>query len=215
MKRLKIPHYSEIGSECLADFAYKIAEIGACDMIENVNWAKQFPYKPLTEFSILRTDQSLFIHFFVRGNLLKAEYTVDQSPVFKDSCVEFFCKVPDNPYYYNFEFNCIGTCSASRRVARTEDVQRLNKEELSSIKRYSSIGKKAFKEMQGIFEWELSVEIPLSLIGLDSINLPTHLQANFYKCADDTISPHYVSWNRIPTDTPDFHRPDFFGILEF
>jgi len=184
-------------------------------MIEKLNWAKQFPYKPLTEFSILRNDDSLFIRFFVRGNMLKAVYSEDQSPVHKDSCVEFFCKVPSSDYYFNFEFNCIGTCSASRRKSRTEDVQRLTAAELLTIKRFSSIGRKAFKEMQGMFEWELTVEIPLTLIGIDSAAMPKQLMANFYKCADDTISPHYVSWNPIKSEMPEFHRPDCFGVLEF
>jgi len=214
MKRLKIPYFSELNSDSLSNITNALSEKGASDMIEKLNWAKQFPYKPLTEFSVLRNDDSLFIRFFVRGNMLKAVYSEDQSPVYKDSCVEFFCKVPSADYYYNFEFNCIGTCSASRRKSRTEDVQRLTAEELLTIKRFSSIGRKAFKEMQGMFEWELTVEIPLKLIDIDTANLPKQLMANFYKCADDTVSPHYVSWNPIKSESPEFHRPDCFGLLE-
>lgn len=215
MKRLKIPYCADLNSNELSSIVSILADKGASDMIEQVNWKKQFPYKPLTEFSVLRNDTSLLVRFFVRGNMLKAVYSKDQSPVYQDSCVEFYCKVPTSEYYYNFEFNCIGTCSASRRKSRTEDVQRLNEQEMLSIKRFSSIGRKAFQEMQGMFEWELTIEIPLQLIGVDSANLPTHLMANFYKCADDTVSPHYVSWSPIQTDVPDFHRPEFFAMLEF
>jgi hypothetical protein len=39
------------------------------------------------------------------------------------------------------------------------------------------------------------------------------LRANFYKCADNTRIPHYVSWNPIEVASPDFHRPEFFGEL--
>ncbi|MDR1556412.1 MAG: hypothetical protein LBS88_05185, partial [Tannerellaceae bacterium] len=35
------------------------------------------------------------------------------------------------------------------------------------------------------------------------------------KCADDTDTPHYLSWNPIAVSAPDFHRPDFFGEIYF
>ena len=69
--------------------------------------------------------------------------------------------------------------------------------------------------MEGMFEWELTVKIPLNLMGLDPENLPDKIRANFYKCADDTDSMHFVSWSPIETENPDFHRPDFFGELYF
>jgi hypothetical protein len=215
MKKLHVPFYPQISGKDIGDLTTVLVENSASDMVENVNWPKQFPYKPLTEFNILRSDTSLFIHFNVRGNLLKAAYSDDQSPVHEDSCVEFFCQVPGSEYYCNFEFNCIGTCSASRRKGRNVDVQLFNKAEMQTIKRLPSIGRRAFNEMQGNFEWELSIEIPFALMGIDSANLPTKLKANFYKCADDTDSPHFVSWNAIATEQPDFHRPEFFGELEF
>jgi hypothetical protein len=39
--------------------------------------------------------------------------------------------------------------------------------------------------------------------------------ANFYKCGDDTSKRHYLSWNPVKTAKPDFHRPEYFGILNF
>ena len=215
MKKLQIPYYPQISGKELTDLSPLIIDAGASDMVEKVNWAQRFPYKPLTQFHILRSESSLFIRFNVRGNLLKATYSIDQEPVYKDSCVEFFCQVPGSEYYCNFEFNCIGTCSASRRKGRNDDVQVFSKDEMLTIKRLPSIGRRAFNEMQGNFEWELTVEIPFNLMGIDPENLPAKLMANFYKCADDTDSPHFVSWNAIDTVKPDFHRPEFFGELEF
>ncbi|MBV5342983.1 hypothetical protein JZU68_05035, partial [bacterium] len=172
MKKLHVPFYPQISGKDIGDLTTVLVENSASDMVENVNWPKQFPYKPL-----LRSDTSLFIHFNVRGNLLKAAYSDDQSPVHEDSCVEFFCQVPGSEYYCNFEFNCIGTCSASRRKGRNVDVQLFNKAEMQTIKRLPSIGRRAFNEMQGNFEWELSIEIPFALMGIDSANLPTKLKA--------------------------------------
>lgn len=41
------------------------------------------------------------------------------------------------------------------------------------------------------------------------------IKANFYKCGDELQTPHFLSWNPINIEKPDFHRPDFFGSLEF
>ena len=41
------------------------------------------------------------------------------------------------------------------------------------------------------------------------------IKANFYKCGDELQTPHFLSWNPIQIEQPDFHRPDFFGTLEF
>jgi len=41
------------------------------------------------------------------------------------------------------------------------------------------------------------------------------VRANFYKCGDELQTPHFLSWNPVRTERPDFHRPDFFGVLEF
>lgn len=114
----------------------------------------------------------------------------------------------------NFEFNCIGTCDAARRLSREEKTS-LTDEEYKSIIRYSSLENKTFNEKKGIYDWELLVAIPLSVMGLDPQNLPEKILANFYNCADDTEYPHFVSWNPIDLPNPDFHCPKFFGELYF
>jgi hypothetical protein len=52
-------------------------------------------------------------------------------------------------------------------------------------------------------------------MGLDAKNLPEKIRGNFYKCADDTEMPHFVSWSPIHLPTPNFHCPDFFGEIYF
>ncbi len=41
------------------------------------------------------------------------------------------------------------------------------------------------------------------------------MSANFYKCGDKLTVPHFVTWNSIGTNKPDFHQPKFFGELYF
>ena len=68
-------------------------------------------------------------------------------------------------------------------------------------------------EKLGVYSWELVVAIPFRLMGLDPDNLPEKIMGNFYKCADDTEFPHFVSWSPIDLPSPNFHCPEFFGEI--
>lgn len=214
MTSLTIPYLPQLSELDINSMIHVMEEQALRQNIGYANWPEQFPYKPITAFSIARDSKKLYINFFVRGNCLKAIHEKDQSPVWTDSCVEFFMKAEDSDKYCNFEFNCIGTCYAARRVTRP-DFTLLSTEELNQIERYPNLGRKPFVEMQGLFTWDLLVAIPFEIMGLDGNNLPEKITGNFYKCADDTALPHYVSWAPIDTPKPDFHRPEFFGELYF
>lgn len=215
MKQMHIPYLDNLDHISIEKAGDILETSGNRAKIETLNWPESYPYRPITYFNIARSAEAVFIHFSVSGTMLKAVYSADQSPVHEDSCVEFFCMPQGADKYTNFEFNCIGTCSASSRKGRSEDVVPFSPEEMQTIERYSSIGKKPFKEMEGMFDWSLTVKIPMRLMGIDSLHLPPSIRANFYKCADDTDSPHFVSWTPIHTEKPDFHRPEFFGELLF
>ena len=215
MKQIKIL-YNDVLNDIELEAASELMDgFGHRDLVENLNWKETYPYRPITLFNIARSNDSIFIKYSVRGSMLRAIFSNDLDPVNEDSCVEFFCKLPDSDSYMNFEFNCIGTCNASKRKSKTEGVVRYTLDELAQIKRYPSIGRRAFNEMEGMFEWELTVKIPFTLMGIDPTNLPKKMMGNFYKCADGTDSPHYVSWSPIKTKKPNFHCPEFFGELIF
>lgn len=184
---------------------------GVRGSIDNANWAEAFPYKPLSTFTTAHSGKCLYIDFFVRSNFLRAENSADQSPVSQDSCVEVFLQPELGGEYWNFEFNCIGAINASHRFERPAPV-RLTSEELGQIKRYPSCDRRPFKEIEGLFAWNLLVVIPFSLMGLN-YTAGTAIRGNFYKCASASALPHYLSWNPIKSDKPDFHRPEFFGNI--
>lgn len=183
--------------------------------ISNANW-EEYPYKPITVVDVARTDKNLYLRYFVKGNSLKASYLEDGSPVHKDSCVEFFVKpeLEISYNYMNFEFNCIGTCDASYRESRDKKIG-LNIDEYALIRRHSSLERKTFEEQTGMHSWELTVAIPFSIMGINPKKLPEKLFVNFYKCADETQHPHYLSWAPIDLPVPNFHCPYFFGELYF
>jgi hypothetical protein len=213
MKTLSISLLPELTELSAERAAVLLDDMGTRFSIESVNWPERFSYKPITFVSTGRSKTDLYLLFKVHGNCLRAANTQDNQNVNEDSCVEFFVQVPDTKNYINFEFNCAGVCKAAYHVETRDNFTYFAPEQMARIERWSSIGKRAFNELSGLFAWELSVRIPFELIGLDTERLPSTLYGNFYKCADATAHPHYVTWNPVKTEKPDFHRPEFFGEI--
>lgn len=213
MKTLNVPYLPQLDELEMSSVGYAMENQAQRDYISIINWP-EYVYKPIVAFDTAYSDRYFYIRYFVKGFSLKAVYDKDDSNVHRDSCVEFFMQRPGDKSYMNFEFNCIGTCDAARRESR-EAKDSLSAAEYASIKRYSSVEEAAFEEKKGIYEWELLVAIPLSVMGLDPLNMPEKIRGNFYKCADDTEYPHFLSWSPIDLPAPNFHCPQFFGEIYF
>ncbi|MCI6903538.1 MAG: carbohydrate-binding family 9-like protein [Bacteroidales bacterium] len=181
--------------------------------VDTVNWPSVTAYQPICAVMGAYSDKYLYAHFVVRENGILAENCKNLSPVANDSCVEFFLKTPTSDEYWNFEFNCIGAVNASHRVTRPNAI-RLTDEEIASIKRHSSCGTEPFGEKPGIHTWTLTIAIPLTLIGINSADKPSHISGNFYKCAGKATHPHYLSWAPIKSEKPNFHLPEFFAPIQ-
>jgi hypothetical protein len=67
------------------------------------------------------------------------------------------------------------------------------------------------------FYWELTMIIPFSIFTHDSLTnlINTKCRANFYKCGDLLPDPHFIAWSDIKSEKPNFHLPDYFGLLQF
>ena len=182
--------------------------------IDQVNWPESFPEKPEVSVEVSNDHEALYLHYRVKGEQLRAVTTEDQGPVWEDSCVEFFCQVPGDKHYCNFECNCIGSIVGSRRLGRAEEVVPFSPDEMGTIERKCTFPREAFEEKDGLFAWEVELRIPLRLIFREKKPaFPQTLKANFYKCADKTKKPHFVSWQPIDLPKPDFHCPQFFGEI--
>ncbi len=211
MNKVIVPHLAALDALDLSSVGFLLESRAQREYINTINWI-EYPYKPIVVFDIARSNTALYIRYFVKGNSLKATYGIDNSPVHTDSCVEFFMRKADETRYVNFEFNCIGTCDAAHRESR--DIKNsFSQEEYAAIRRHTSLEMRPFEEMKGVYSWELIVCIPFHLMGLDPVQLPEKIMGNFYKCADQTECPHFVSWNPIDTPQPDFHRPECFGEI--
>ena len=180
-------------------------------------------YKPEVRFRIAYSQQMLFIEYYVKEANIKALYSEDKdSKPFKDSCCEFFFSPECNNNYYNMELNCIGKGTfAFRRGGRKGPKIAYGEEIMKRIFRYSTLGEApietSVKENGALFEWKLTVAIPLECFTETPMNelKGKTMRANFYKCGDDMPKPHFLTWNRIELEKPDFHTPDFFGALTF
>lgn len=180
----------------------------AGDVISCVNWQEEFPYCPEAGFLIGHNDERLFIRFEVKEANARAVCLESNGPVWEDSCVEFFARIPGDSHYYNFETNCIGTSLAAKRRSR-QDREHFSEEKLSAISYRSSLPHEPVDKKD--CAWTLELEIPFAAIGCESC--PASLEANFYKCGDKTDVPHFISWSPVEAPSPDFHRPEFFGTL--
>ncbi len=183
--------------------------------IETLNWV-EYQYKPEVLFSVAHNGNEIFLRYYVRENFFKAEMTKTNQKVYEDSCVEFFVSPGNDGIYYNFEFNATGTCLAGSGTSR-HDRKFVDPDLISRIRRAGSAGTSPSGEKTGIFEWDLTIAIPVTLFfhhTICSLDGKT-FRVNFYKCGDKLTVPHYLTWNPVNTAKPDFHQPDDFGVLKF
>jgi len=182
--------------------------------IDSVNWS-DYSYKPEVSFNIAYSDYAIYINYRVfEGSVLATKSEIN-SPVYKDSCVEFFVSM-DLERYFNFEFNCIGTKYGGSGFDRSSGTT-MSSDKVKKIRTFSTLGDKTFTEKEIFEPWNLVVEIPLELFTTKNIEeiKGSSGRANFYKCGDEMSKPHFISWNKIETKDPDFHRPEFFGQINF
>lgn len=183
--------------------------------IDTLNW-EGYKYKPDVSVALAYSDNEIFLKYYIVEEYFKAEKTETNEMVCEDSCVEFFVSPENDGIYYNLEFNGIGTCLLGTGTGR-ENSTRSNPEIISKIRRLSSAGTKPVKESEGQFEWTLTVAVPLEVFFHHNIKdlKGKTFRANFYKCGDMLTVPHYVTWNPVRTENPDYHQPKYFGTVKF
>src|SRR3712207_3107749 len=184
-------------------------------LIQCVNW-EEYPYKPRVSFRIAHTKDSVLLHFKVTEASVRARYGEDNGAVWTDSCVEFFAIPAGDGIYYNIECNCIGTILIGSGATR-EGREHAPEDVTALVKRWSSLGDEPFEERVADTDWEVALIVPYAVFFKHQITSldGKEIKANFYKCGDELQTPHFLSWNPINIEKPDFHRPDFFGTLEF
>jgi hypothetical protein len=167
--------------------------------------------KPEVAFYLAYGDDAIFLKFCVKEKYFRATYKQTNEPVYKDSCVEFF--IAFDEAYYNFEFNALSTALVGYGLPGKREA--FPSSLINNIK--SRVINKTVSDDVLPFEWELTLAIPFNLFYKHSISTlkGTECNANFYKCGDDLPEPHFLCWNKIIADKPNFHLPQYFGKLIF
>ncbi|MDR3339061.1 MAG: hypothetical protein LBT25_03010 [Candidatus Symbiothrix sp.] len=181
--------------------------------ISCINW-DEYPYQPDVKFRIAHTGNTILLNYRVEESDIKAVCDQDNGKVWEDSCVEFFISFEKDAFYYNIECNCIGKILVGTGIDR-QMREPVATEIIRSIERWSSIGDSPVENQSGA--WELSLIIPLPVFYLSMIKSFDGLRAkaNFYKCGDKLAVPHFLSWNPIKSEKPNFHLAAFFGEILF
>jgi hypothetical protein len=116
--------------------------------------------------------------------------------------------------YRNFECNALGAMLAACRESR--DTAQNLEQDVKSIVRHTTICHRYKENGKQVSDWTLYLEIPKKALGFaenESLS-GQKIRANFYKCGDNTSEPHFLSWSPIALPEPNFHAPEFFGMLK-
>lgn len=212
MKVLQVPHIHLDNNLSAVEKMVCLKDKGAKAEIDVINWRELFPKHLQAEVFVAHTNTTLVLLYDVKDELVRASATHDFENVWEDSCVEFFVQREGEKTYRNFECNILGTLLASQRENRN-DAQRLTSF-MPLISRFSTIQPRITADRHAC-DWTMFIEIPKEALGFaETENLSEQtLRANFYKCGDNTPEPHYLSWNPIDVENPNFHLPEFFGKL--
>ncbi|RKD89824.1 carbohydrate-binding family 9-like protein [Mangrovibacterium diazotrophicum] len=178
-------------------------------------------FRPTVEAKLLYDSTSLYVIFKVNDQFVKCRTTEPNGPVWTDSCAEFFfapnLSVPER--YFNLEVNCGGTPLMFYNLVPRKDFTVVDADELAKLEIAHSLPKSIEEEISEPIQWTLEYRLPLDLISryaeIEKPKSGVIWNANFYKIADETSNPHYLTWNPVQKAEPDFHLPEFFGKLLF
>jgi hypothetical protein len=176
---------------------------------------------PKTQVKIAYDNNAIYLKFRVEDQFVKAVCDKNQGPVYKDSCVEFFFTPGTNVSkgYFNLEMNCGGTMLFHHQIVPRKNADEISEDDIRQVQVLTSMPKLIDREISEKITWQVSYRIPFSVLdNYHDFAKPqpgTVWRANFYKCADDTSHPHWLTWAPVDHPKPDFHKPEYFGELRF
>ncbi|RUS45121.1 carbohydrate-binding family 9-like protein [Cohnella sp. AR92] len=172
---------------------------------------------PETHVRVSYDEEALDVRFRVFEENPTVRYAQDASPVYEDSCVEFFLQpLPgEDARYLNFEWNAAGALLLQIGEGREARQPVGSGGSLFGVRAQAGLSDPA----SGRAYWELAFRIPFAFLRQWFPGFRTEpgvrMRGNFYKCGDRTPQPHYLSWQAVSSERPDFHRSDCFGELAF
>jgi hypothetical protein len=175
-------------------------------------------FVPQVEVKMMYDDNNLYLIFRVQDRYVRCISKDVNGPVWKDAAVEFFFS-PDSAAprnYFNLEMNSGGTplLGFSIRGDKKPDA-----DDAGTIEIAHSLPQIVDPEIKDPVTWTIECRIPLQ-----TLEKYTHVvhpkkgvawRANFCKIAENNSNPHHMTWAVIDAPKPNFHMPQFFGLLQF
>lgn len=195
---------------------YEIRTVAAAGEIEN---APSVPLRfsdarysacPRTEAAVVYVkEQGFACRMTCFEQAPHATVTLADGDTYKDSCLEWFINFAParGEEYLNFEANAKGTLHCKFGKDR---YVRHSLAELSAPRPTASA---TVASGHWYVDYWISLETIRAVFGVDHFCSGDVFRGNFYKCGDETPSPHYGMWNPVTLERLDFHCPDFFGEL--
>lgn len=175
--------------------------------LRHTGWLEEAPIRAWAQLCC--DDSALWVRMEAEEAPVRATLSEPLDEVYTDSCLEFFL-APDvsDSRYINFEFNPLGNVYLGFGSTRPTRVRQIVAD------REALFLPKPFMTERG---WGIVYRIPFAFIRnyFPDFRPYGEMAGNFYKCGDLTPRPHYLSWMKMNTDTPDFHRRQDFGVLRF
>ncbi|MEJ7692187.1 carbohydrate-binding family 9-like protein [Daejeonella sp.] len=176
-------------------------------------------FEPVVNAKMMYDKENLYLIYKVEDRHVRIQNTKFNSSVSSDACVEFFFS-PDKEWplrYFNIELNAGGTALMAYQI----DGKRINVKEVdfSIVEVAHTLPKRLDQEISEPVTWFLEFKMPLSLLGkYGNFTQPqkgVKWKANFYKTSSKSTNPHYLTWSIVHNPKPQFHLPQYFGILVF
>lgn len=174
--------------------------------VDNVLWLADCGVR--MQQQVCWDEDALYIRQYAQERKIRADCTEPLSQVCEDSCMEFFFAFGEDGRYFNFECNPNGCIYLGFGGRREDRVRLLVKDPIDRFQIHTA------RTADG---WALEYQMPLAFLRTfyPSLRLEDglRLRANCYKCGDKTQHAHYLAWNPVLTELPDFHRPEYFGQM--
>ena len=186
---------------------------------ENLDWSRipalsidtcqwNYPGQVEPKAQLCYDEEALYVKLSTKEAHIRAEEKGEFGMPCEDSCLEFFfCPMENSNTYFNIEFNPNGCLFLGIGNDRYDLIRLVPVEEnpLKAEPKRTEDG------------WEITFQVTANFIrrffpGFALVS-GGMLRGNFYKCGDETVQPHYYSWNPITQEKPDFHLSQFFGKL--
>jgi hypothetical protein len=190
--------------------------------LDITNYMGKVPaFKPVAQAKMMYDDEYLYVIFHVKDCFVRCLTKEINGPVWEDGAVEFFFAPDVNKplLYFNLETNCGGTALMHYNLVPRKESKMLTTDDIKEVEMAHTLPQIIDPELKEPVTWTLEYKIPISM--LEKYAPVTHpkkgvaWKANFYKIAENSSNPHYITWSLVENEVPDFHKPEFFGKIIF